>query len=932
MPRSRRDSSDEDEDREAGRRGGARARRAALRQHTAVADGLHGRRAAAAYPPAELDSSRNAVFGAHSTSSGGQAVTFGTPRHSTGHGTTPLPQERAQGASFPRSFALAADGGGATARKARVSRAASSTATDLGEFCRGLLVKVYRGGTSELWHPPGAARTTLRSLLAAGHFRGNLHAALAVFYATAHLAAATLTEPVPTAARLAVTADGAVVRAEEDGAAGARQGGKAPSGARQQETHTLVPEDPSSGPAQTTHAAPDADQRCVATRSAREEERRWYRNPKAGPSPEAAEAAAVYALGVLLFDLLWHCHGGLTSAYESDMDCVQDRLPPPELLAMFPREVALVLHATLPDTTRRIGLAELLANKIVTDPLRALQDGGIRQDAEESAEGCRRLGLALELLHRERSHMKGHLEMQVRDIERDAEAVQAMMAELHIRHGGTSLMLVPSSKRRRTTGGWSDATGLGEDDEEEDIDAEAQERAERVTERLGEVEFAYQSYVGGARNLRAPPDSVDAEGDSRRSAATAAAAGNRHDGQAGASGHGGALRRGGALQLRRLAPRQTRLLGFGDGLMHFTRHRGLGVRTAVRHGDLLDLYDMVCSIALDRDEEFFAAAGVSKRIKVFDCGSVLGRVGQIQYPVVEIASRSKLASLCFNPYLKSHLACGDHEGSVMIHDVTSGREVLRLEEHEKRIWSVEFSPTDPTRLASCSDDGTVRLWSIQAERPMSTIRLGVSVCSVAYSPESCHKLAVGVANREARIYDLRNTSQPLAIMTGHKKAVSYVRFMGASRLVTASTDSTLAIWDSAPYSGTSLPPVTAEDVQGGEGMAAASMSHMSQRIPALMSYRGHQNTKNFVGLAVSPDGHIFTGSEDNAVYAYHRSMPAPMCSASMVGLEGPDNSQAAATGARGRQESFVSSLCWSEVHQVLFAANSLGFMAGLQLK
>lgn len=35
---------------------------------------------------------------------------------------------------------------------------------------------------------------------------------------------------------------------------------------------------------------------------------------------------------------------------------------------------------------------------------------------------------------------------------------------------------------------------------------------------------------------------------------------------------------------------------------------------------------------------------------------------------------------------------------------------------------------------------------------------------------------------------------PLAVVAGHSKAVSYVRFLGGDRLVTASTDSRLKLW------------------------------------------------------------------------------------------------------------------------------------------
>lgn len=36
---------------------------------------------------------------------------------------------------------------------------------------------------------------------------------------------------------------------------------------------------------------------------------------------------------------------------------------------------------------------------------------------------------------------------------------------------------------------------------------------------------------------------------------------------------------------------------------------------------------------------------------------------------------------------------------------------VEMREHERRIWSVDFSPSDPMKLASGSDDGTVKLWN-----------------------------------------------------------------------------------------------------------------------------------------------------------------------------------------------------------------------------
>lgn len=45
-------------------------------------------------------------------------------------------------------------------------------------------------------------------------------------------------------------------------------------------------------------------------------------------------------------------------------------------------------------------------------------------------------------------------------------------------------------------------------------------------------------------------------------------------------------------------------------------------------------------------------------------------------------------------------------------DANTGREFSGFSEHGKRAWSVDFSPVCPTKLASGSDDFSVKFWNI----------------------------------------------------------------------------------------------------------------------------------------------------------------------------------------------------------------------------
>lgn len=45
-------------------------------------------------------------------------------------------------------------------------------------------------------------------------------------------------------------------------------------------------------------------------------------------------------------------------------------------------------------------------------------------------------------------------------------------------------------------------------------------------------------------------------------------------------------------------------------------------------------------------------------------------------------------------------------------DASTGQGFHQYSEHQKRAWSVDFSPEAPTKLASGSDDCSVKLWNI----------------------------------------------------------------------------------------------------------------------------------------------------------------------------------------------------------------------------
>jgi E3 ubiquitin-protein ligase RFWD2 len=110
-----------------------------------------------------------------------------------------------------------------------------------------------------------------------------------------------------------------------------------------------------------------------------------------------------------------------------------------------------------------------------------------------------------------------------------------------------------------------------------------------------------------------------------------------------------------------------------------------------------------------------------------------------------------------------------------------------------------------------------------------TIDSKANVCSVKFHPIHSNFIAFGSADHHVHYYDLRNLKEPFHIFRGHKKAASYVKFTSATELVSASTDCTLKLW--------SIPE-----------------SISSQISKNVLSFVGHTNEKNFVGLSVNSTG------------------------------------------------------------------------------
>ncbi|OMP08581.1 hypothetical protein COLO4_06324 [Corchorus olitorius] len=605
-------------------------------------------------------------------------------------------------------------------------------------------------------------------------------------------------------------------------------------------------------------------------------EEKWYACPEELNGRSCTFSSNIYSLGVFLFELL--CCFESLELHSAIMLNLGQRILPPNFLSENPKEAGFCLWLLHPEPLSRPTTREILQSDLFCGSQELFCGNSLSESPDVDIAESEILVDFLIKLEEQKQKRASKLIEEIRFLEEDIkEAEKRHLLKISSVSPQIDNKLPDAGKRSLHFEGPGTSVAHNRSNLKSDV-------SDRwLSKNISQLEHAYFSMRSQVHSSQTAA--------SARSDLKLMKNGNRFpESQIG----NGDLR----MNQKSLDP----LGDFFEGLCKFACHSKFEVCGTVKNVDLLNSANVICTLSFDRDEDYIATAGISKKIKIFEFDAFMNDSIDIHYPVVEMSNKSTLSCLCWNNYIKNYLASTDYDGVVQTWDAGTGQGFCQYTEHQRRAWSVDFSQADPTKFASGSDDCSVKLWSINERSSVGTIRSPANVCCVQFSTFSPHLLAFGSADYKVYCYDLRHARFPLCTLAAHEKTVSYVKFLDSKTLLSASTDNTLKSWDLNK---------TSPD---------ASSTNACD-----LTFRGHKNEKNFVGLSVL-DGYIACGSETNEVFCYYRSLPMPITSYKFGSVDPVSGHQYSDDSGQ-----FVSGVCWRQKSKMLVTASSTGGMKLLKL-
>jgi WD40 repeat protein/serine/threonine protein kinase len=276
----------------------------------------------------------------------------------------------------------------------------------------------------------------------------------------------------------------------------------------------------------------------------------------------------------------------------------------------------------------------------------------------------------------------------------------------------------------------------------------------------------------------------------------------------------------------------------------------------------------VYPVAYSPDGQWIASGSWDHTVRLWDA-----RTGR---PCVSLPHPGNVRALAFSPD-GSWLVCGcEGQTQLQIWDVATGRPRKQVPAPGDAVQAITVS-SDGGRIAAADRGGHVGIVDVATGEEVASLRMSgewADKKALAYSPDGRRLAGTGEDSKNIAIWDTQNDTQ-LAQLVGHTAAVYSVAFSrDGAKLVSASHDKTVRIWDVGSGGSTILPGHTDHvfaAVFHPDGRRVASAGRDRAILlwdvatgVEVVRLQGH--TSYVFSLAFSPDGAtLASGSGDRTI-------------------------------------------------------------------
>jgi WD40 repeat protein len=286
----------------------------------------------------------------------------------------------------------------------------------------------------------------------------------------------------------------------------------------------------------------------------------------------------------------------------------------------------------------------------------------------------------------------------------------------------------------------------------------------------------------------------------------------------------------------------------------------------------------VNACAFSPDGEKIVSGFSDGMLKVWDVSSG-GEIGKLT------GHTGPVNSCSFSPD-GLQIVSGSDDDTVRIWDALRGKTIATLAGHHGRVWACSFSPNGE-RIVSGHQDGTLKVWDTRSRNEILTFSRRTRVAmSCAFSHDGA-KIVSGFGDGVLKVWDVRNGDE-IATLVGHKEefwpdgrpfleacARSCSFSPAGTRIVSASSDRTLKIWDA--QNGKEIATLTGHTGQvtscAFSPNGAQILSGSYDRSLKLWDAEGGRESvtlsghaKSITSCAFSPAGKLFaTGGDDEVI-------------------------------------------------------------------